>query len=85
MFYGSIPSEVQSIIVDIVKEWKCEDIYIGCSGNFTIERCLDGKTNAKLHSNDVTVYSCLLGRYFSGKDLNATIKPEYSGPMRFIE
>ena len=85
MFYGSIPSEVQSIIVDIVSDWDCDDIYIGCSGNFTIERCLDGKTKARLHSNDVTVYSCLLGRYFAGQDLNATIKPEYNGPMRFVE
>lgn len=85
MFHGSLPNEVQSIIVDIVKDWDCDDIYIGCSGNFTIERCLDGVTKARLHSNDVTVYSCLLGRYFSGVSVNARMKPEYNGPMRFVE
>lgn len=85
MFYGSLPSEAQSIIVDIVSDWDCEDIYVGCSGNFTIERCLDGKIDAKLHSNDVTVYSCVLGRYFCGKDLNIKMRSDYDGPMRFVE
>lgn len=85
MFYGSIPSEMQSIIVDIVREWDCEDIYVGCSGNFTVERCLYGETTARLHSNDVTVYSCLLGRFLAGQKMNATMKPSYNGVMRFTE
>lgn len=85
MFYGSIPADVQSMISEIVKSWDCNDIYVGCSGNFTIERCLNGKTKAALHSNDVTVYSCLIGRYLAGKDLNVRLKPDYDGRMKFVE
>lgn len=66
MFHGSLPDSVQQIMGDCIRDWKCTDIYVGCSGNFTIERMLKSVTNARLHGNDVTIYSCLLGRYFSG-------------------
>lgn len=84
MFHGSIPSSVQQILGDIVKGWDVSDIYVGCSGNFTIERVLTGVTGALLHGNDVTVYSCLLGAYFSGQQLNAKYKDSYDGPMKFV-
>jgi hypothetical protein len=60
------------------------DIYIGCSGNFTIERVLKGVTDAKLHGNDVTIYSCLLGDYFAGVPLKAKFNEQYDGPMTFL-
>ncbi len=85
MFHGSLPSTAQQILCQIVKQWDAEDIYIGCSGNFTIERCLAHITKARLHSNDVTVYSCLLGRYFTGKPLDVSVREGYQGPMRFVE
>ena len=62
MFHGSLPDSVQQIMGDCIRDWKCTDIYVGCSGNFTIERMLKSVTNARLHGNDVTIYSCLLGR-----------------------
>lgn len=85
MFHGSLPGTVQQILGSIVKSWGVSDIYVGCSGNYTIERMLRGCTSAKLHSNDVTVYSCLLGRYFSGQPLDVKIRDSYDGPMRFVE
>lgn len=42
-------------------------------------------THARLHSNDVTVYSCLLGRYFTGKKLDVKLKLSYKGVMQFVE
>ena len=84
MFRGSIPGSVQQILGDIVKSWDVSDIYIGCSGNFTIERILHGMTPARLHGNDVTIYSCLLGAYFSGQPLNAKYRKDYDGPMTFV-
>ena len=84
MFHGSLPTSAQQILCQIVKQWEVNDIYVGCSGNFTIERCLKNITSARLHSNDVTIYSCLIGRYFTGKKLNATLKPEYDGVMKFV-
>lgn len=85
MFHGSLPSTAQQILCKIVKQWQVNDIYVGCSGNFTIERCLKHITSAKLHSNDVTSYSCILGRYFSGQRLNVRLNSEYTGIMRFVE
>ena len=85
MFHGSLPDSVQQIMGDCIRDWKCTDIYVGCSGNFTIERMLKGVTNARLHGNDVTIYSCLLGRYFSGAPLNARFNENYEGPMEFIQ
>ena len=38
MFHGSLPDSVQQIMGDCIRDWKCTDIYVGCSGNFTIER-----------------------------------------------
>ncbi|MCI8442554.1 MAG: hypothetical protein HFG27_08495 [Provencibacterium sp.] len=84
MFHGSIPASVQQILCTIVKEWEVPEIYVGCSGNFTIERTLQGAVPARLHGNDVTVYSCLLGRYFSGQPLAVEYNDDYSGPMEFI-
>jgi len=85
MFHGSIPSSIQQILGDIVKDWNTPDIYVGCSGNFTIERVLHGRTDASLHGNDVTIYSCLLGAYFSGQPLDAKYKADYEGPMQFVQ
>lgn len=84
MFHGSIPASVQQMLGSIVKEWGASDIYVGCSGNFTIERTLHGMVPARLHGNDVTIYSCLLGRYFAGAPLDASFNEKYSGPMTFV-
>ncbi len=84
MFHGSIPDSVQQILGDIVKAWNVSDIFVGCSGNFTIERVLRGITNANLHGNDVTIYSCLLGEYFAGQPLKARFRESYDGPMSFV-
>lgn len=84
MFHGSIPATVQQILASIIKEWDVSDIYVGCSGNFTIERTLHGLTQARLHGNDVTIYSCLLGSYFAGQQLEACYNENYDGPMQFV-
>lgn len=85
MFHGSLPDSVQRIMGDCVRNWKCTDIYVGCSGNFTIERMLKNVTNARLHGNDVTIYSCLLGNYFAGIPLEAKFNEKYEGSMAFVK
>lgn len=86
MFHGSLPDSVQRIMCDSVRRWneKATDIFIGCSGNFTIERVLKSITNARLHGNDVTIYSCLLGDYFAGIPLTAKFNESYDGTMAFV-
>lgn len=67
MFYGSVPAEAQAIMNKIVKMWDVSDIYIGCSGNFTLEKFISPMGRFNLHSNDVTLYSLMLGQFFQGK------------------
>lgn len=85
MFKGSLPLTVLSIIHEVFESWCVKDIYIACSGNFTIERDLRGKTfhhaPFRIHSNDVSVYSCAIGEFLAGgrppervKDSHADLK-----------
>lgn len=67
-FRGFIPSHVQKVIHEVTEGWPCRDVYVGCSGNFTIERVLEGR-DFRLHGNDVTLYSCLLGSYLARQEL----------------
>lgn len=64
MFYGSVPAEAQAIMNKIVKTWDVSDVYVGCSGNFTLERFIGPMEKFRLHSNDVTMYSRCLGAYY---------------------
>jgi len=60
MFIGSTPKEVRILIQDIIAKAKgIKSIYIGCSGNFTIDKVCS-KLGYKVHSNDVSLYSKLI-------------------------
>ena len=72
MFRGSIPAELRSIVAEASQGWTSSDVYVGCSGNFTIERVLQGRF--ALHSNDVQLYSCAVGGYFSGSPLDLSVR-----------
>ncbi len=73
MFYGSVPSEAQAIMNKIVKMWDVSDIYVGCSGNFTLEKFIGPMGRFNLHSNDVTLYSLCLGQFFQGKTVELSL------------
>ena len=85
MFYGSIPSEVQSIMGKIVNKWNVTDIYIGCSGNFTVEKLISPLNKFSLHSNDVTLYSRCLGEFYSGKPVELTLSSEGKEKFPWLE
>lgn len=72
MFQGTIPSEMRGIISDTIAGWP-DSFYIGCSGNFTIERTLFSMGKRDIHGCDVTIYSCVHGAYFSGQELKLEI------------
>lgn len=76
MFIGSMNREMRNIINELCDRWGDRNVYVGCSGNFVIERILFARGIEKIHSNDVSLYSCLLGDYLSGKDLKIEIKDE---------
>ena len=73
MFHGTVPPDVQIIINSIIKDWDCKDIYVGYSGNFTIEKNLVPWEKFFIHSNDVTLYSYCLGNYLAGKDFQISL------------
>ena len=78
MFFGSVPGAVRSVIDEQVRDWRAEHVWVGCSGNFTIERVLARHGRFRLVGNDVTIYSCALGAYFAGEDFPVSLKPEYA-------
>lgn len=76
MFIGSMNSEMRNVINELCDRWGNREVYVGCSGNFVIERILFERGITKIHSNDVSLYSCLLGDYLAGKDLKVEIKDD---------
>lgn len=85
MFQGTLPQPVVRIIGKIVKEWDTKRIYVGCSGNFTIERSISGLISCPITSNDVTIYSSYIGKFFAGESLkNLQIKEEFVGKYRIF-
>lgn len=79
MFRGSIPPSVAAHVAEQTATWTSEQLWVGCSGNFTIERTLTGAGRAfELHSCDLTLYSSMIGSYFApGMDLQVEIAEEY--------
>ncbi|MEU6594271.1 hypothetical protein ABZ923_34550 [Streptomyces sp. NPDC046881] len=87
MFHGSIPAPLRSIIYEHAGTWPGEDIYVGCSGNLTIERVLYSKfgSDRRLHGNDITAYSCALGWYLAGEPLDYTLREEYEETLGWLQ
>jgi hypothetical protein len=81
LFVGSINVHLRSLLAEITREWDCEEIYIGCSGNFTIESILKDR-GFKLHGNDVSLYTCNIGNYLAGNKMDIRIKDE---SMKWLE
>ena len=72
MFRGSLPSDMQRIINQHVGDWDTSDVYIGCSGNLTVERVL-ASSGRSLHGNDILLYSAAIGTYLAGDLTNFTV------------
>ncbi|MGW1989594.1 putative antirestriction adenine methyltransferase [Embleya sp. NPDC001921] len=86
MFHGSIPAPLRSIIYEHAGTWPGDDIYIGCSGNFTIERVLASRFGGerRVHGNDITAYSCALGWYLAGDPLPFTLREDYEDALGWL-
>jgi hypothetical protein len=85
MFQGSIPASGLKVMANVIKDWKCEKIYVGCSGNFTVERCISKFFEGTILSNDVTIYSANLGKYFAGEELvDFEVREDYEGYCQYF-
>jgi len=83
MFQGTIPPPLRSIVHEHAASWE-GDVWVGCSGNLTIERTLVD-LQKRVHSNDVNPYSCALGWHFSGQPLDYRLKPESAEHLDWLE
>lgn len=76
MFVGSINQDMRSVLSEMAEKWRDRNVYVGCSGNFTVERILFQEGIKNIYSNDVSMYSCVLGEYLAGNNLKIGIKDE---------
>jgi hypothetical protein len=86
LFHGSIPADLRAVIHELAASWHghAEDVYVGCSGNFTIERVLHD-SGFRLHGCDVQLYSSAIGWYLTGEQLPVTLRPESEGELAWLE
>jgi hypothetical protein len=84
MFHGSVPADLRSLIHEHAVGWEDgADVYVGCSGNYTIERVLQPR-GFQLHSNDVQAYSSALGFYFADGKVPFDLKPEADDELGWV-
>lgn len=75
MFTGSVNDDMRKIIREVVGTWNVGSLYVGCSGNFTVEGILRDLPLA-IHSNDVSIYSCALGAYLTSQPFRLEVKDD---------
>ncbi len=74
MFVGAINQQMRAVLDQLAKGWAGRDVYVACSGNFTVERVLARHGVGAIHSNDVSIYSCALGWRLAGQVLDYQIR-----------
>ncbi|MFA5801544.1 MAG: hypothetical protein WC911_03615 [Thermoleophilia bacterium] len=73
-FIGSINTELRKVVAEVARGWSDAQVYVGCSGNFTVERILKEVGVAEIHGNDISLYSSVLGNYLAGHKTRLGIK-----------
>ncbi|MEU6932853.1 hypothetical protein AB0A05_27265 [Streptomyces sp. NPDC046374] len=76
---------MRSIVLEHARGWPTDsEVYIGCSGNLTIERTIAGLGH-RMHSNDVNPYSCALGWQFAGQPVAYRLNEEGREHLEWLE
>jgi hypothetical protein len=76
MFVGAINQDMRSVLAELAPAWRGRSVYVGCSGNCTVERILARCGVTELHGNDVSLYSCALGHHLAAQPFAVTVKDE---------
>lgn len=76
VFVGAINRDMRQILAKTAGSYSDLPAYVGCSGNFTVERILADMGFEEIHGNDVTLYSCALGGHLAGEDVEVKVRPE---------
>ena len=69
MFTGAINSDIRSILCSVIPYFGDAKVNVACSGNFTIERILSARGVRSIRSNDVSLYSSVIGGYLTGNNI----------------
>lgn len=72
-FIGGLPLPLKSMALEAIRGWPVSDVYVGCSGNFGLERAL-APLPINCHSNDVSLYSSAIGAHVTGAALDVAVK-----------
>ncbi len=82
MFVGSVPRPVVDQILRTVDFGAWGGVFVCCSGSFRVDRAIKAKwPDARLISNDVSLYSVSLGRLVT----NEPFSIRFTGRLAFIE
>ncbi|MFH7241761.1 MAG: hypothetical protein ACHWZW_02820 [Spirulina sp.] len=77
-FFGTVPGKCVEQVIGVVpfKEWPA--IYVCCSGTFRIEQALTQAlgSGAPIYSNDVSLYSSVLGAWLTDRPFALTFQDE---------
>lgn len=76
MFVGSINQDLRGLLAELAPGWRKRPVYVGCSGNLTVERILAREGVQEIHGNDISLYSCVLGAYAAGQSVPVSLKPD---------
>lgn len=75
IFVGTIPQDLRTIVREHTAGWSTDELYVGCSGNMTIERTVHGRF--RLHSNDVSVYTSAIASWLAGQPFRLDVAQEW--------
>lgn len=81
MFVGAINSKVRDLIYSEREIFRGQKVCLGCSGNFTIEQILFN-LDCRIHSNDIALYSAIIGFHLIGRPLELGVKTEQYAWLR---
>jgi hypothetical protein len=85
VFGGKIPDDLKALVHEHAASWGHDTVHVGCSGNFTVEAALKLAGVKAVHSNDVTLYSCVLGGYLANKPAEIAVAPDLKEEWGWLE
>ncbi|MBI5167693.1 MAG: hypothetical protein HY998_08175, partial [candidate division NC10 bacterium] len=76
-FIGSINAETRKWLGNNGTAFDGRQVYVGCSGNFTVEQILSRYAlKARIWGNDVSIYSGVLGAYLADQPFDFSVREE---------
>lgn len=77
MFLGVVPTECIQQIFKVIDFTKEREVHVCCSGTFRLERALtELAPHVRIHSNDVSLFSCVMGGLATGAPIEFTFTGE---------